>query len=90
MHTFKTVCKTLLVAGTIMMFAAPAMAAGKQSKSSTGDQIRTRIPGSCKTIEKIDDSAMLQAIAARYGNGGGSGQGTRDRIRTPGSCKVTG
>jgi len=89
MHSLKILGKILLVVGTIMMLAVPAMA-GKQTKTGSGQSSgdRTRTPGSCKSIETNNDSITLQTIAARYGNGGGTNQGTRDRTRTPGSCKV--
>jgi len=85
MNTLKTIAKAIVIVGSIMILAAPSMAAGQQKRTNagggTGDRIRT--PGSCKGIETSAD----RVIAARYRNGGGTGQGTRSRTRTPGQCK---
>jgi len=77
MQIFKTVGKSLLVAGAIIMLAAPVMAAENRADSGqgSGDRIRTpdrtRIPGECKTIENNQDARLLVI----NGKGDGDGDG---------------
>lgn len=75
MSHLKKVGKGLLVAGAIMMLAVPAMAAGKQSNTGSGQgtmtRDRLRTPGACKNIENIQEAQKL----AHNGQGAGDGSG---------------
>lgn len=82
MRIFRTIGTSLLVAGAIIMLAAPAMAAEKRADSGkgSGDRIRTpdrtRIPGECKIIDSIDDARLL----VMNGNGAGDGTGPLETL----------
>jgi hypothetical protein len=93
MQTSKTVGKLLVVAGAIIMLAAPAMAGnGKGSGLGQGGGDRTRTQtksrlkdGSClDAVEKNGDHLLLAGKAAKTGDR----DGTPDRARSKdGSCR---
>jgi hypothetical protein len=91
MQTSKTVGKLLVVAGAIIMLAAPAMAGNGKGTASgkgagAGTQTKSRLKdGSClDTVEKNGDHLLLAGKAAKTGDR----DGTPDRTRSKdGSCK---
>jgi hypothetical protein len=91
MQTIKTAGKFFIIAGAIMLLAAPAMAGNGKGTASgkgagTGTQTKSRLKdGSClDAVEKNGDHLLLVGKAAKTGDR----DGTPDRTRSKdGSCR---